>query len=60
VYDNFGNLLNIIENNCESEFNKLNHYLKSCKTYNGGIYYFDIFATIDKNIIEDIWQNDNL
>jgi FkbM family methyltransferase len=60
VYDNFGNLLNIIENNCESEFLKLNHYLKSCKIYKGGIYYFDILAIKDKNIINYIWINDNL
>lgn len=60
VYDNFGNLLNIVEDDCKQRFLHLNHYLKSCKKYGGGIYYFDIFATVNKEIIQDIWRNDDI
>ncbi|KAA6302260.1 MAG: hypothetical protein EZS26_001620 [Candidatus Ordinivivax streblomastigis] len=60
VYDNFGNLLMIIDNNCISRFVELNHYLQSCKIYNGGIPYLDVFATVNKDVIKNIWENDNL
>jgi hypothetical protein len=59
VYDNYGNLVNVIECNCEEEFTKLNHYLMSCRMYGGGIQYFDVLATSNKLLIKDIWANDN-
>lgn len=58
VYDNFGNLLTLVEQNCKEEFIMLNHYLKSCRKYGGGVYYFDILATTDKVIRRNILAND--
>jgi len=59
VYDNFGNLLNVVENNGKQEFLKLNHYLESARKYGGGFCYCDILATTNKQIICDILENDN-
>lgn len=47
IYDNFGNLLDFVTTNCVSKFKRLNDYLRSCKAYGGGIFYFDVFATTD-------------
>jgi len=58
VYDNFGNLMNIVEGNCEQEFIKINHYIASCRKHGGGIGYCDIFATKNEQIRRDIWKND--
>lgn len=59
IYDNFGNLLQHIGANSKNLFTGYNHYLKSCKNFGGGINYFDIFATTDISICEDIVKNDN-
>ena len=58
IYDNYGNLMNIVEDNCEQEFIKINHYITSCRKYGGGICYCDIFATTNKQIRSDVWEND--
>jgi len=58
IYDNFGNLLEIIQNDFSSRFEILNEYLISCRKNGGGIYYFDIFATINFSLIEQIRKSD--
>ncbi len=60
VYDNFGNLLEIIQDNFSGLFELLNGYLISCRKNGGGIYYFDIFATTDFSLIEQIRVADTL
>lgn len=59
VYDNFGNLLQFVVSDYMTNFMRLNHYLKSCRRYGGGIYYFDLFATVNLSIAEDIIRNDD-
>jgi len=60
VYDNFGNLLLVVENNAIEVFTRLNHYLSSCKSNGGGVFYFDIFASVDKCLIHAIVADDNI
>jgi len=54
IYDNYGNMLDILENNYYKKFRYYNHYLKSSRKYGGGIYYFDILATTQQKIFENI------
>jgi len=58
IYDNFGNLLTIVYDNANDVFTRLNHYLYSCKENGGGIYYFDIFASINEDKIKLIVEKD--
>lgn len=58
VYDNFGNLLEFCEKEHLVKFKMLNHYLESCRENGGGIYYLDVFATINKEIVSQIIAND--
>lgn len=60
IYDNYGNLLNYFSNNILIEFKKLNLYLSSSKLYGGGIYYFDVLATTDYKLIENIVNEINI
>lgn len=60
VYDNFGNLLDFIFNNCHKRFQFLNHYLQSNLRFGGGIYYFDIFASVNKTMMKNIVDEDFL
>ncbi len=54
VYDNFGNLMDFHLNNSYNNFLKHNHYLQSSLENGGGIYYYDIFASTNINIIKSI------
>lgn len=54
IFDNFGNFMTKIENNAEERFQELNNYLLSCRKYGGGIYYIDVFATCDGNILNRV------
>ena len=58
IYDNFGNLMNIVENECEREFIKLNRYITSCRKNGGGIHYCDVFATRNQQIRYGIEENE--
>lgn len=60
VYDNFGNLLEVIVKDAIKKFIELNHFLKSSRENGGGIYYFDIFTSTNSNLIQSIEENDNI
>ncbi|MDR0506647.1 MAG: FkbM family methyltransferase [Dysgonamonadaceae bacterium] len=59
IYDNYGHLITILTGNLESQMKYFDAYLKSCKTFGGGICYYDIFATTDKSLLEDILKAEN-
>jgi FkbM family methyltransferase len=59
VYDNFGNLLTVVYENATEVFTQLNHYLFSCRENGGGIYYFDVFTSINEDIVDLIQEKDN-
>lgn len=58
LYDNFGNLFDFIYDGVESAFNKLNMYLTFTNKFNGGIYYFDIFASTDYNLLLSVFNDE--
>jgi FkbM family methyltransferase len=58
VYDNFGNLLSMVKNKECDVFEGFNHYLKSCRDNGGGIFYFDVFATINEDVLQLVLDND--
>jgi len=60
VYDNFGNLLDFVTKECTMKFTRFNQYLMSCRVNGGGIYYFDLFATVDQSLADKIIQYDTL
>ena len=59
VYDNYGNLVDFLFDKCYDNFLKLNQYLRSSLKFGGGIYYFDVFASTNKDMIKSIVADDN-
>jgi FkbM family methyltransferase len=59
IYDNFGNFMMPLENNLTAQMDYLNRYLKSSRIYGGGVYYYDIFATTDTNLFNEIIETEN-
>lgn len=51
VYDNFGNLLDYVFEDWDRRFAIYNDYLQSCRKNGGGINYFDVFASINHDIV---------
>lgn len=60
VYDNFGNLFDFVQNDYLKKFIRLNDYLVSCRTFGGGINYYDLFATADASIAQEVFRHDAL
>jgi FkbM family methyltransferase len=59
IYDNFGNFMMPIENNRFFQMDYLDRYLKSSRIYGGGIRYYDIFATTDASLFDEIVEAEN-
>ncbi len=63
VYDNFGNLMTVVDSNYLTRFNELNDYLVSNKTFGTAVFYYDICA-IHRNdkvlaeVLSDFSRND--
>ena len=60
VYDNFGNLLDFVQNDYLKKFIRLNDYLVSCRMFGGGINYFDLFATTNPSIAQEVFMHEAL
>ncbi len=58
IYDNFGNLMDSIENNHTIKMERYNHWLRTSRINGGGIYYLDIFATVNCEIAKDLLTYD--
>ncbi len=58
AYDNFGNFFSMIGADFVQRFTDINAYLKSCALNGGGIYYADIFATIDAEILTKLYSEE--
>lgn len=58
IYDNFGNLMDLVESDHTIKMERYNHWLESSHNLGGGIYYLDIFATQNPEIARDLVKND--
>lgn len=58
IYDNFGNLMDSIENNHSIRMRRYNHWLRTSINNGGGVYYLDVFATVNSEIANDLVEND--
>jgi FkbM family methyltransferase len=54
VYDNYGNFMSLITAEAVDRFSDLNTYIVSCGRYGGGIYYADVFASTDDEVISTV------